>query len=97
MLHRDLKPSNIMISADGTPLITDFGLAKQAGSEDDLTRSGMLFGTPAYMSPEQAGGRRNLVGPASDVYSLGCVLYFALDRAKSVCRGIAHGLGDAGD
>ncbi len=78
VLHRDLKPSNILIAIDGTPLVTDFGLAKQSGSEADLTRSGMLLGTPAYMSPEQAGGRRNLVGPASDVYSLGCILYFAL-------------------
>ncbi len=78
VLHRDLKPSNILISHDGTPLVTDFGLAKQSESETDLTRSGMLLGTPAYMSPEQASGRRNLVGPASDVYSLGCILYFAL-------------------
>jgi len=78
VLHRDLKPSNIMIAADGTPLVTDFGLAKQSGSSADLTRSGMLVGTPAYMSPEQAGARRNLIGSASDVYSLGCVLYFAL-------------------
>lgn len=78
VLHRDLKPSNILITADGTPMVTDFGLAKQTGSKVDLTRSGMLVGTPAYMSPEQASGRRSLVGPASDVYSLGCVLYFAL-------------------
>ncbi len=78
ILHRDLKPSNILLASDGTPLITDFGLAKQTGSDASLTRSGMLVGTPAYMSPEQAGGRRNLIGPASDVYSLGCVLYFAL-------------------
>ena len=78
ILHRDLKPGNIMIADDGTPMITDFGLAKQASSEENLTRSGMLLGTPAYMSPEQAGGRRALVGPLSDVYSLGCVLYFAL-------------------
>ena len=78
VLHRDLKPSNILIAADGTPLITDFGLAKQSGSNADLTRSGMLVGTPAYMSPEQAGARRNLIGPASDIYSLGSVLYFAL-------------------
>ena len=78
ILHRDLKPSNIMLAADGTPLITDFGLAKESDSDASLTRSGMLVGTPAYMSPEQAGGRRNMIGPASDVYSLGCVLYFAL-------------------
>tara|TARA_R110002049_G_scaffold4601_4_gene31808 strand:+ start:28810 stop:30468 length:1659 start_codon:yes stop_codon:yes gene_type:complete len=78
VLHRDLKPSNIMLNKDAKPLITDFGLAKQAGSEIDLTRSGMLVGTPAYMSPEQAGGNNAAVGPASDIYSLGCVLYFAL-------------------
>ena len=78
ILHRDVKPSNILVTHDGTPMITDFGLAKQTGSKADLTRSGMLVGTPAYMSPEQASGRRNLVGPQSDVYSLGCVLYFAL-------------------
>lgn len=78
VLHRDLKPSNILIAADGTPMIMDFGLAKQLDTEEGLTRSGMLVGTPAYMSPEQASGRRGLVGPVSDVYSLGCVLYFAL-------------------
>ena len=78
ILHRDLKPSNILLSADGTPMITDFGLAKQVGAKVDLTRSGMLVGTPAYMSPEQAGGRRASVGPATDIYSLGCVLYAAL-------------------
>ncbi|MGB7345025.1 MAG: serine/threonine-protein kinase [Pirellulaceae bacterium] len=78
VLHRDLKPSNILIADDGTPMIMDFGLAKELDTEDGLTRSGMLIGTPAYMSPEQASGRRGLVGPASDVYSLGCVLYFTL-------------------
>jgi serine/threonine-protein kinase len=78
VLHRDLKPSNILIAADGTPMIMDFGLAKQVDTDDGLTRSGMLVGTPAYMSPEQASAQRGSVGPASDVYSLGCVLYFAL-------------------
>ncbi len=78
VLHRDLKPSNILITAAGTPLVTDFGLAKQASSDSNITRSGTVVGTPAYMSPEQASGRQGLVGPASDVYSLGCVLYFAL-------------------
>lgn len=78
VLHRDLKPGNILIGSEGQPLITDFGLAKQSKSNVDLTRSGMMVGTPAYMSPEQASGRRELVGPPSDLYSLGCVLYFAL-------------------
>ncbi len=78
ILHRDLKPSNIMITPDGTPVVMDFGLAKRVGTDIDMTRSGMVVGTPAYMSPEQAGGRRSMVGPASDVYSLGCLLYFAL-------------------
>ncbi len=78
VLHRDLKPSNILITRDGTPLVTDFGLAKQVSTDNDITRSGTVLGTPAYMSPEQASGRRGLVGPSSDVYSLGCVLYFAL-------------------
>ena len=121
ILHRDLKPSNVLISKNGTALISDFGLAKQSGppgesgthggsgahgepgshdesknngnlpsdstrrdtdnsdsANQDLTRTGMLLGTPAYMSPEQASGRRIAVGPASDIYGLGCVLYYAL-------------------
>ncbi|KAA5540545.1 serine/threonine protein kinase [Roseiconus nitratireducens] len=78
LLHRDLKPSNILLTSDGQALVTDFGLAKQAGGDVDLTRSGMLVGTPAYMSPEQAGGRRDLLGPATDIYSLGSMLYFTL-------------------
>lgn len=78
VLHRDIKPSNILIANDGTPMVTDFGLAKQVSADANITRSGMVVGTPAYMSPEQASGRRGLVGPVSDVYSLGCVLYFAL-------------------
>lgn len=78
ILHRDMKPSNILIGRDGQAMITDFGLAKQVGAKVDLTRTGMLVGTPAYMSPEQASGRRTDIGPASDLYSLGSVLYFAL-------------------
>ena len=77
-VHRDLKPSNILLSKDGQVLITDFGLAKEHGTDVSLTRSGMLVGTPAYMSPEQAGGRRELLGPATDIYSLGAMLYFTL-------------------
>lgn len=84
ILHRDLKPSNILIDSLGRPLVSDFGLAKQIYDnpnrppETDVTRSGAVIGTPCYMSPEQAAGRRGLIGPASDVYSLGCVLYHAL-------------------
>jgi len=78
ILHRDIKPSNILFGVGGRPMLTDFGLAKTIGTKADLTRSGVLVGTPAYMSPEQAGGRRKDVGVASDVYSLGCVLYYAI-------------------
>ncbi len=78
ILHRDIKPSNILLARVGPPMITDFGLAKQDQASHSLTQSGMVLGTPAYMSPEQAAGRRGQVGPASDVYSLGSVLYHAL-------------------
>ncbi len=78
VLHRDLKPSNILLDDDGQPHVTDFGLAKQLDDPASLTRSGAVLGTPAYMAPEQAAGARGEVGPASDVYSLGAVLYHML-------------------
>jgi eukaryotic-like serine/threonine-protein kinase len=78
VLHRDIKPSNILIDAQGQVRVTDFGLAKFAGSSDHLTRSGAVIGTPSYMSPEQATGRTSQVGDRSDVYSLGTVLYHLL-------------------
>jgi WD40 repeat protein len=74
ILHRDLKPSNILVDAAGTPLVTDFGLAKRVDAEHSLTESGALVGTPRYMAPEQAAGRKDLT-VAADVYSLGVVLY----------------------
>lgn len=78
VLHRDLKPSNVLIDDEGEPHVNDFGLAKQLSSGDSITRSGAVIGTPAYMAPEQAAGNRRQVGPVSDVYSLGSILYHAI-------------------
>jgi len=75
VLHRDLKPQNIMLDASGRPRVTDFGLAKNLAGDSSLTDTGAVMGSPSYMSPEQAHGRNDLVGPASDVYSLGAILY----------------------
>jgi predicted Ser/Thr protein kinase len=75
VLHRDLKPSNILIDEEGRPHVSDFGLAKRVESDDGLTQSGAVLGTPSYMAPEQAAGTRGKLGPASDVYSLGAILY----------------------
>ncbi len=78
VLHRDLKPANLLIGANGRPLITDFGLAKRLVEDVELTRSGAILGTPAYMSPEQAAGRRGTITTATDVYGLGAILYALL-------------------
>jgi serine/threonine protein kinase len=75
VLHRDLKPSNVLIDAADQPRITDFGLAKQMEKPFSVTQTGAVLGTPSYMPPEQAGGRRGEVGPPSDVYSLGAILF----------------------
>ncbi len=82
ILHRDLKPANILIDAAGHLHITDFGLAKLMESEVDVTASGAIIGTPAYMSPEQAAGHRGRMSPATDVYGLGAIFY-ALLTGKS--------------
>jgi len=75
VLHRDLKPANIMIDQSDQPRITDFGLAKIIGQDSGLTHTGAVMGSPSYMAPEQAEGRLHAVGPASDVYALGAILY----------------------
>ncbi len=75
IIHRDLKPSNVLFTNDGTPRITDFGLAKRLESNSRQTESGQIMGTPCYMAPEQAMGRTKDVGPAADVYALGAILY----------------------
>jgi len=75
VLHRDLKPSNILIDAAGRPHVSDFGLAKRLEDDQSVTHTGAILGTPCYMSPEQAAGSRGQVGPASDVWSLGAILY----------------------
>lgn len=84
VLHRDLKPSNVLLEGRGVggpdsslpiPKITDFGLARLGDGNDELSRSGQIVGTPAYMAPEQVAGRRRAVSPRTDVYALGIILF----------------------
>lgn len=75
IIHRDLKSTNVLLDGSGTPFVTDFGLIKLLEGDSGLTATGAVMGTPSAMSPEQAAGRLERIGPRSDVYSLGVILY----------------------
>ena len=103
IIHRDLKPSNVLLTKDGQPKISDFGLAKRTQQTVSagfvaMTHTGKVLGTPSYMAPEQAGGLIRQIGPATDVYSLGAILYemlagrppFAADSALQVLHRVLH-------
>ena len=99
VVHRDLKPTNVLFAADDTPKVADFGLAKLLDAETGQTRTGDVLGTPAYMAPEQARGDAGRIGPRTDVYGLGAMLYELLhgkppfrgsDR-KAVLKQVLHG------
>jgi WD40 repeat protein len=78
VLHRDLKPSNVLIDPFGEPRVTDFGLAREISGDSDITTTGQVLGTPGFLPPEQADATIGPLSPASDVYSLGAILYFML-------------------
>ena len=99
LIHRDLKPANVLVDAAGDAYVSDFGLARDLAAGGDLTRTGQLLGTPAYMSPEQAAGETARIGEATDIYAIGAILYecltarppFAGARLPNLIHEIIHG------
>jgi TRAP transporter TAXI family solute receptor len=95
VVHRDLKPANVLIDMDDEVVLTDFGLAKQMGGEQGLTATGAALGTPSYMSPEQAAGKSEDQGVATDVYAMGAILFALLSgrppfQADTVMQTLLH-------
>src|SRR5262249_51184144 len=78
VVHRDLKPANVLLTPVGSPKVTDFGLAKRLEGDSGLTQTGAILGTPSYMAPEQTRAESQAIGPATDVYALGAILYECL-------------------
>lgn len=85
IIHRDLKPGNILLTEDGQPRVSDFGIAKPIDNDSHLTVTGEVIGTPGYISPEQAIPEPELIGPKSDVYAIGAILYFTLTGRPPYC------------
>jgi tRNA A-37 threonylcarbamoyl transferase component Bud32 len=92
IVHRDLKPANVLLGENEVPLLTDFGLAKDIQSDSQITCDGQIMGTPNYMAPEQASGRGAEVGPLSDVYSLGAILYHLVTNTRPFAKSDLYGL-----
>src|SRR5262249_42740414 len=75
VVHRDLKPANVLLTLDGTPKVTDFGLARRLEGADGQTESGTILGTPSYRAPGRAVGKGKAAGPSADIYAIGAILY----------------------